>query len=405
MRRSSKLVRESLNKYKKWVLLIFVLLLIFAYPAYLLSQKISSYFVVEINYRPGEEVNVDYDLDISIYDNFFDTEHGKFSDITIRHIDNAKHEIYIAMYSFNIAEIRDALESATDRGVSVKILYNHYRIGKLHEFLEDKIEKFDITYLAQNKGENDQYHMHHKFMIIDPGYPDEILLTGPWNWSYFQEDLDPNILMEIRDKEIISSYLSEFNRLQQRVFGYRKFSDLTYIPWDKKIIYPNGDVVEIWWSPGRNQNSIERRIIDIISQAEESIDIGVTIFDSQNIAIKVLDKAKEGVEIRITVNASTIDCEDSMIPWIQTKIDEREIDNISIFSGGTLPTEEMPEYSIFHHNNLIVDNKIVLTGTANWTFGGFFLNDENTLVYFSPKVAEKFAQIYDDYLQYSQEKN
>ena len=60
----------------------------------------------------------------------------------------------------------------------------------------------------------------------------------------------------------------------------------------------------------------------------------------------------------------------------------------------------MPEYSIFHHNYLIVDNQVVLTGTANWTYGGFFFNDENTLIFYSEDIAQQFTAEFAEYLDH-----
>lgn len=398
MQRPTTWIRPSLNRYRNIVIIVLVVLGITAYPLYLLSHYISDFFVIETNYRPAEEIIVNYDLDVDVYENM--NSETKFSDIVIEEINKAKEEIFVAMYSFSITEIRDAIKEAADRGVKVKIIYNTSRKLNFEEFTAGLEDAFEVVYLPMFKEPDDNYHMHHKFMIIDPELDTGVLLTGPWNWSYLQEDLDPNILMKIKDPEIISAYMSEIIRLSRGNFGYAKFRDLIYIPWAKKITYASGENVEIWFSPGRKENSIETRIVDLILDARESIDIGVTIFDSHTIAKYLLDKAQNGVKVRIVVNATTMDEEDSMIPWLKNKIEEYDLENLEIYAGGTLPTEGEPEFSIFHHNNLIIDNKIVLTGTGNWTFGGFYFNDENTLIYFSPDIAEKFTKNYNEYLNY-----
>ncbi len=52
---------------------------------------------------------------------------------------------------------------------------------------------------------------------------------------------------------------------------------------------------------------------------------------------------------------------------------------------------------------MIIDDEVVLTGTANWTAGGFFRNDENTLVIHSSNTARIFSSIFDKYLMYLNE--
>lgn len=278
------------------------------------------------------------------------------------------------------------------------IFYQYNRSDSLDEFLGNAKDIIDVKYVAKYENEEDYYNMHHKFMVVDPGLPTQTLLTGPWNWSHFQEDLDPNILIETHDPEIIKSYMNEINRINRGFSGYFKFRDLTYVPWEKKISYPNGDEVEIWLSPGRDMNSIEGRIINLIKEAENTIDISATQFDSYKVATWLIRKAREGVKIRLIVCTNKFNEVQSIMPWFKEKIEELNIENIEIYLGGTPPTEEKPEYSIFHHHNMVIDSKTSFTSTANWTFGGFFLNDENSMVISSEDVAEKFNKIFNNYL-------
>lgn len=372
-----------------------------AYPLYLASNQIAASVIIDIDYRPGDEIVANYPLDIKVYDNFFAEEDtAKFSEIIIDHVKNAKKEIYIAMYAFNIEEIKYALKEATERGVQVTIFYNFERSSEFDDFLGAEADDFNIVWIAKNKKRDAHYSMHHKFMLVDPEDENGVVLTGPWNWSYFQEDLDPNVLLETRDPELISSYYSEVKRIEKGNYGYIKFWDFDYIPWSKKITYPNDDFVELWWSPGRKKNSVETRIVDLILDAEETIDVGVTIFNSHDISKSLIYKAKEGVKVRVIVDRITMDFEDSSIPYLKRKIEENNLSNFEIIRGGTDPSEEQREYSIFHYHNLIVDNEIVLTGTANWTYGGFFLNDENTLIIKNQSIVDQYSRMFDQYLEY-----
>jgi phosphatidylserine/phosphatidylglycerophosphate/cardiolipin synthase-like enzyme len=48
---------------------------------------------------------------------------------------------------------------------------------------------------------------------------------------------------------------------------------------------------------------------------------------------------------------------------------------------------------------MVVDGRRVLVGTGNWTYGGFFLNDENYLVIDSPAVAQVFSENFNYFLE------
>ncbi len=397
MTKRSSLIRPSLKRYKKHFFMLVGFLLVTAYPVYLLSSDLSAHFIIEHQYSPNFEVNVDYDLDLNVYENI--NNQISFTEKVLDSINNAQEEIYIAMYSFNIEEIRDALVKAEERGVKVVLYYHNSKSLKMDEFLGDVKDKLDVRYVAKIEGGESYYNLHHKFMIVDPNLETRILLTGPWNWSHFQEDLDPNIIIETHDKEIISSYMQEIGRIDRGYSGYFKFRDLTYLPWDKLINYPNGESVEIWWSPGRNANSIEGRVIALIKEAKNKIDVSMTQFDSYQIATWLIRRAKDGVKVRMIVSANTVEDEQSIVPWFKNKIKELNL-NIEVYEGGTLATEENPEYSIFHHHNMIIDDKVTFTSTANWTFGGFFANDENSMVITSEKITKDFQNIFDNYLNY-----
>jgi phosphatidylserine/phosphatidylglycerophosphate/cardiolipin synthase-like enzyme len=161
---------------------------------------VSAFLLIEPEYRERSEIEVDYDLDVEIYKNFFnETDEIKLSEVIINHIDRANHEIHIAMYSFNHQAILDALERASDRGVKVTIFYNIVNNAAFNDLIADVKDKFNIIYIGKFRLFSN-YVMHHKFMIVDPYSPEKVLLTGPWNWSYLQEDIDPNILLKITDE-------------------------------------------------------------------------------------------------------------------------------------------------------------------------------------------------------------
>jgi phosphatidylserine/phosphatidylglycerophosphate/cardiolipin synthase-like enzyme len=398
-------LKINLKRHKKKILFACALALIAVYPLQLASEYVSALILIEDNYLVGEEVKVDYPLDIKIYENFFNEEgNKKFSEILIDNIDQAQKEIQIAIYSFNIDEIRDALIRAADRGVEVTIYYNNELKMPFNYFMRDAIEKINVVYIKRGRHDydliGDFYSMHHKLMIIDAGLENQVLFTGAWNWSYHQEDLDPNTLFEIEDPEIISSYYNEIKRLENNLFSKLKFQDFDYSPWDKTIIYPNNESIEIWFSPGRKENSIQTRIKDLISNAKETIDIEMTQINSTILLLDLINKAKEGVKIRMIVDTNVKNGHDSTIPMLEEAIKEHNISNISIIEGGTKPTYEKPLYSIFHRHNMIIDNEIVLSGTANWSTGGFFQNDENILIFHSPRIAALFKENFEKYLEY-----
>jgi phosphatidylserine/phosphatidylglycerophosphate/cardiolipin synthase-like enzyme len=357
---------------------------------------VSAFFLFDITITPNEDITVDYPFEMEVYDNFdMDKDPKKFTNLVIDAINQSQKDIYVAMYSFNLTEIRDALKDAAERGVKVNIYYSYNKMDAFEPFIAAIKDKINVSYIAIYEIGEHFYNMHHKFILVDPTLETEVLITGPWNWSYLQEDLDPNIILKTKDSEIIKSFYNEILRIQRGFSGYNKFRDILYKPFDKLINYSSGEKVEIWFSPGREGNSIKTRAIELIKEAESSIDISMTMIGNYDIINELINKAKEGLKIRIVVSAFTKDDEESTVPYLEEIITENKELNIKIYLGGTLPTTEKPLYSIFHHHNMVIDNKIVFTSTANWTTSGFLYNDENTFIIHSRKTAEVFENLFN----------
>ena len=148
-----------------------------------------------------------------------------------------------------------------------------------------------------------------------------------------------------------------------------------------------------------------RRLIAIYPNANGSFvsgeggQLAMTIMDSRNISEELLRKAEEGVKVTMIVDRLTAEEVDSEYPYIKKMIEKRGLENsFKLYLGGTEPDPLTGEYSIFHHHNMIVDDLVVVTGTANWTYGGFFLNDEDFLVITDHNIANAFTSIYKGYL-------
>jgi phosphatidylserine/phosphatidylglycerophosphate/cardiolipin synthase-like enzyme len=302
------------------------------------------------------------------------------------------------MYSFDIEEIKQALLQAHARGVKISLLYAQTNQIDFDIFWADAFETIPPIYIGGNI-ESSNYSMHHKFMLIDPELPSGRLLTGSWNWSYLQEDLDPNILLETTTPEIVKSYYHEARRLLNGYNGFNKFKLPDFRPWTDQIDFEDGSKVEVWFSPGRERYSIQNRILDLINSATETIDIANTVVDSTEIASSIIGKAKDGLQIRIIFDHLNLEPEKSIYNYLLKRQAQFHLDNLQLIIGGEADANEEGLYSIFHHHNLIIDQRVVLTGTANWTFGGFFLNDENFLVLYNQEIAKKFTDNFNNYLK------
>lgn len=376
-----------------------MLLVGMALPASHFSGWLNTSLLSDMKFEPAKITQSAAPLDLKIYDNFLPGSSPKlFQGVIIEAIEQAQEEIMIAIYAFNIEEIKQALLSAQARGVKVTLLYAHANGEAFQSFWRDAADRIPPVYIGGNIPSTN-YSMHHKFMLIDPSLPTAKLFTGSWNWSYLQEDLDPNILMETSNPEIISAFREEFQRLTNGYNGFNKFQLTDFRPWMETIHFPDESEVEIWFSPGRERYSIQNRIVEMIEGAETSIDIANTIVDSSEIGAALVAKARAGVKVRMIFDHLNLGPDMSIYNFLKKSKELHGLDNLELIVGGEDSANDAGQFSIFHHHNLIIDQKEVLTGTGNWTFGGFFLNDENFLVIKNAEVAAEFQQSFDNYLE------
>jgi phosphatidylserine/phosphatidylglycerophosphate/cardiolipin synthase-like enzyme len=137
---------------------------------------------------------------------YFSPSDGTHSKI-LSTIATADHSIHIATMLITKADIGYDLADKNDEGVDVKVLINDFDqygepiVNTLKASLEEDIRL---------KGENGI--MHHKYMIVDQGYPDSdpILLTGSHNWSSSAQFRNDENTLIFYDQAVANAYYQEF---------------------------------------------------------------------------------------------------------------------------------------------------------------------------------------------------
>lgn len=127
-------------------------------------------------------------------------------------LDNAKSSVFVQAYSFTSAPIAEALVKAHRRGVNVQVLLDK----------SQKTEKYSSADFLVNAGiptKIDAAHAiaHNKVMIIDK----EIVITGSFNFSKAAEESNAENLLVVRDKELASRYIENWQLHDKHSEAYR----------------------------------------------------------------------------------------------------------------------------------------------------------------------------------------
>lgn len=137
---------------------------------------------------------------------------------------------------------------------------------------------------------------------------------------------------------------------------------------------------KVYFSP---EDRCDEVIIEYIKQAKNTVDIAIFSLTRDEIAETIIETHKRGVKIRVIIdkqqaglkNADDEKLEDAGIPLIRDT------------------------HSGFMHNKFaVIDKKIVLTGSYNWTDNATFRNDENLVVLddVGKIYSDKFEQLWSD---------
>jgi phosphatidylserine/phosphatidylglycerophosphate/cardiolipin synthase-like enzyme len=129
---------------------------------------------------------------------------------------------------------------------------------------------------------------------------------------------------------------------------------------------------EVYFSLSDNP---QKAIIRNINQAQASINIAMYVFTDKEIAASLVNAQNKGVKVRVYLDRSQIESTYSISRFLVQK---------------GLKTRISSNNYIMHNKFAIIDNRILLTGSYNWTFSANNRNDENLMVIDDPEIIEIF---------------
>jgi len=119
----------------------------------------------------------------------------------------------------------------------------------------------------------------------------------------------------------------------------------------------------------------QKEIIKNINQAEAFINIAMYIFTDREIALPLVKAQERGVKVRLYLDKEQVEYQYSQSRFLVQK---------------GIKTRVSSNRYIMHHKFAIIDNRILLTGSYNWTFSASNRNDENLMVIDDLELIEIF---------------
>ena len=277
---------------------------------------------------------------------------GGVDNIIIKDISDANSTIDMEMYYLTNKNITSSLIKAKKRGVDIRIFTDDKKI-------KSKRYKYLSSYNIEIKDDNNSKAiMHNKIVIIDKN----ITWIGSGNYTVFAFYRNYENFIRIESSKIGEYYSSKFNSL----YNNQNINIKPYT--DNKL--------EIYFSKDGN---IENVIIKNISKAEISIDIMMFAFTNKKIANALLKAKKRGVEVKIILDR------------VQNRYQRKySVYNYLKDKGIDISLENSKRK--LHNKVMVIDEKIVITGSYNYTKQANLMNNENILVIKDDIIATEYIE-------------
>ncbi len=369
--------------------------------------------------------------------------------VIIDQINSAQSTIDLAVQEFNLPNVALALVEKQRAGINVRIIlensyskslsevssseineekdertqnkYEEYKalvdINEDGNLSQEEINKRDVIKILENAnipviddtedGSKGSGLMHHKFMIIDG----QKIVTGSVNFTISDVHGDfgnlktrgnANNLLEIFSVPVAQLFTSEFNLMwgdgvggkNDSKFGIKKplRSPQTFQVGSNKIT--------VNFSPISSSKPWEMSSNALIKQnletATQSVNLALFVFSEQKIVDTLNLKNLEKVKIRALVDPDFIfqDYSEALdmlgVSLVNKKCQSEKNNDPWKVPIKTVGMADLTRGDKLHHKFGIIDDKIVITGSHNWSASANNTNDETLLIIENIVVANHF---------------
>lgn len=255
---------------------------------------------------------------------------------------DAKKSVLLIIYTLTDKQIIDALNQKANEGLDIRIIYD----GKECPFLERKLHPQIKVLKRFGDG-----RMHLKILLVDS----EQVWIGSSNMTADSLRMYGNLITGL-----VNPALGEFILAKSLIMKEEgKQEALTH----REFLQEN-QLLEMWFLPDDNQAA--KRIIQLINSAKKTVQVAMFTFTRHDFAEALIAAGKRGVKVELAMdhysgNGACL----RTVKYLQNH-------GIPVFFSQGSP--------LFHYKMMIIDDSILVNGSANWTKAAFTENDDCFIV-------------------------
>ena len=280
-------------------------------------------------------------------------------------INAAQTSIHMASFEFDLTPVAEALVAAKKRGVDVRWVTDDESGLAVDE--DPGHGQFAMLQEAGIEVRSDDRAalMHNKFWIFDG----KIAWTGSTNITVSGVFQQNNNTIVIHSPEVAAIYEREFAELWDGKYGPKSPSTV-----DQQSLAVNGTPIQIYFSP---EDHVLDHMIPVVSSATKSIHFMAFSFTDYPLAKAMLDRASAGVDVS------------GVFEKVGSETDSSELHT---FFCAKVPARQDGNPKFLHDKVIIVDNRLVISGSFNFSTNATESNDENVMIIDNPQIANLYTQ-------------
>lgn len=141
------------------------------------------------------------------------------------------------------------------------------------------------------------------------------------------------------------------------------------------------DRVDVLFAPTGEKRVLEERIAAELRTAEREVRVAMFHFTSDRLIRALAARRRAGIDVRVLLDAAQADA-DLLERLRAAGIDVRRV-------------TPKAENARFHHKFCVLDGKVVVTGSYNWTVLGDVANHENVILLRHERAAAAYRDEFD----------
>lgn len=362
--------------------------------------------------------------------------------VLLDQIANAKKTIFMAVQELRLPLVAKALVEKKKQGVDVRVILEHdynftvmgqrpssedeYEATKLTELRalidinrdgkasKQELETRDAIYMLNVgrvpimddtfDGSNGAGLMHHKFMVVDG--KSVVISSANFTLSCIHGDIlapnsrgNANSMVVVQATSAAAIFEDEFLQMwgngKRGNFGHNK----TYR--GPQTVSVRGVKLTVQFSPTSRrygwEESVNGLIAKALASATKSINGALFVYSDQKLSDVIGARAEAGVRTSFLVETKFAfrdysELLDMAGLGMLNAGCKYEPDNNPWKVPGEIGVPQLQYGDVLHHKYGVVDNKMVIMGSQNWSDAANYVNDETGVVIESAAIAEQYTQ-------------